>query len=251
MAHALETDRLGLFLDLGRPLDSNERTTYRELIERRRLREPVAHLTGEKEFWSLPLTVDRHVLVPRPETEVLVEEALELIPTEGVNRAIDVGTGSGCVSLALLKERPDLYVLAIDVDHRAAKIASTNAETHELIERLCITTGDLLEGVGGPVDLVVANLPYIPSREIDEIEPEVSEFEPRRALDGGADGLDLFRRLLPQALSVLRPTGGLALEVGHGEQARQVEESLDSAWEHVRTRRDYAGTPRVVVARRR
>lgn len=251
LAHALGTDRLGLFLDLGRPLDPAERTAYRKLIARRRLREPVAQLTGQREFWSLELEIDRHVLVPRPETEVLVEEALELLPSEEPALLVDVGTGSGCISLALLSERADLRVLAIDIDRRATKRAVKNAAKHDLSDRMSVVIGDLLEPVGGPVDLVVANLPYIPSAEIGDLEPEVSEWEPRRALDGGEDGLDLFRLLLPQAHRVLRPGGGLVLEVGHGDQAHQVEELLDSTWEHLHTRRDYGQTPRVVVARRR
>lgn len=251
LAHALGTERLGLYLDLDRPLAPEERSSYRKLVERRRRRVPVAHITGQREFWSLPFKVDPHVLVPRPDTEVVVEEALALLAMDAPQVAIDVGTGSGCIALALASERPELLVLALDADRHAAAVAASNASELRHDDRVVVAIGDLLGPVRGPADLVVANLPYIPSGEIDALEPEVSRWEPRGALDGGEDGLALFRRLIPEAASVVVPGGGLVLEVAHGEQAQQVQTLLGSAWDLIRVRHDYGHQPRAVVARRR
>jgi release factor glutamine methyltransferase len=254
LAHVLGTDRLGLYLDLDRPLGEDERGAFRDVIARRRRREPVAYLTGTREFWSLPLLVTPDVLIPRPETETLVEAALDLLPAGSVGaRAVDVGTGSGCVALALATERPGLRVLAVDIDRGAAAVAARNARALGLTGAVGVVAGDLLGPVGGPVDLVVANLPYVPTREIDGLEPEISRWEPRRALDGGDDGLDVFRRLLSAAAEVVRAGGNLALEVSHDEQAAQLVALIGAggAWEPVRSRRDYGGVARVVVAARR
>jgi release factor glutamine methyltransferase len=250
LAHALGTDRLGLFLDLDRPLDPDERAVYRRLVETRRQRVPVAHITGEREFWSLPIAIDPHVLVPRPDTEVVVEEALAVVPAGSPQVAVDVGTGSGCIALAVTSERPDLRVLALDIDRRAALVAAGNAKALGLDSRVAVAVGDLLAPVAGPVGLVVANLPYIPSGRIDGLEPEVSRWEPRLALDGGQDGLAVFRRLVPQAADVVVPGGWLVLEVADAEQARQVEAMLGPAFALVRVRRDYGHEARAVVARR-
>lgn len=250
LAHTLATDRLGLFLDLDRPLTEDERARFRQTVLRRRRREPVAQITGVKEFWSLTFRVDRHVLIPRPDTEVVVEEALELAPAGG-GIAADVGTGSGCIALALAREREELRVLALDIDRRAATVAATNAAGLGLDHRVAVALGDLLEPVAGPIDLVVANLPYIPSGHIQGLEPEVSQWEPRLALDGGPEGLDLFPRLIAGAARALRRGGGLVLEVGDQDQAERVGGLLERGWELLRVRRDYGGSPRAVVARRR
>jgi len=251
LAHVLETDRLGLYLDLDRPLGEPERVAYREMIARRRQREPVAYLTGEKEFWSLSFTVSPDVLIPRPDTEVLVEEALEVLPADaGGVRVVDVGTGSGCVAMAVASERPALRVLALDIDPRAAAVAAHNASRLELSDRVDVVVGDLLDPVGGGVALVVANLPYIPTDVLLTLEPEVSRWEPRHALDGGADGLRELSRMVSSAADVVVPGGALALEIGNDQQADQVASLLEDAWRLVKVRRDYSGAKRVVVAQR-
>jgi release factor glutamine methyltransferase len=251
LAHALGTDRLGLFLDLDRPLGEAERAQFRELVARRRRREPVAYVIGTKEFWSLSFAVGPATLVPRPDTEAVVEEALEAIPGDGRGlRAVDVGCGSGCIGLSLAHERSGLRVVSVDVDRRTAAVAAANAAALGLADRVDVVVGDLVSCLAGHVDLLVANLPYVPSGEIESLEPEVSRWEPRRALDGGADGLDLFRRLLADCPRLLAPGAAILLEVGHDGQARQVVGLLGDGWSDVEVRRDYSGVQRVVSARR-
>lgn len=251
LAHVLGTDRLDLYLNLDRPLDQSERRAYRSMVARRREREPVAYLTGIKEFWSLQFLVTPEVLIPRPDTEVLVEEAIELLPTSADGfHVVDVGTGSGCVALAIASERPGVKVLGVDIEPRATSLAAMNTDRLGLGSKVSIVVGDLLEPVGGPVPLVVANLPYIPSETIDSLEPEIARWEPRQALDGGHDGLRQFKRLIEAANRAVPTGGGLALEVGSEEQARQVIGILGTAWTILRVRRDYSGSDRVVVAQR-
>jgi len=250
LAHALGSSRLALFLDMDRPLSDAERTAYRRLVERRRAREPLAYITGEREFWSRPIGVDPRVLVPRPETETLVAEALALVRGSGAALVVDVGTGSGCVAIAIASEAPAVHVAAVDLSPDAASLASRNAAANGVAAQVHALVGDLLGPVRGPVDLVVSNPPYIPSSAIDRLEPEVARFEPRLALDGGPDGLDVYRRLIPAAAEVLAAGGALALEVGHDEQADQVAGLVEHPLAVERVARDHAGTARVVVARR-
>lgn len=251
LAHALGTDRLDLFLNFDRPLDEQERTLFRKMISRRRQREPVAYITGHKEFWKIPLAVSSNVLIPRPDTEVIVEEVLELIPEDSKATVVDVGTGTGCIALSLAFERPQCQVIAVDCDQGAATLAQKNAESLELDNRVKIVVGDLLGPIEEPVSLIVSNLPYIPSDEIDVLEPEVAKWEPRLALDGGQDGLDVFRRLIEAAPDKLEPGGWLVLEVGHGKQAREVSELLEGNWDLVKIRQDYGHQDRVVIARKK
>jgi release factor glutamine methyltransferase len=251
LAHVLGVDRLGLYLDLDRPLDEVEREAYREMVARRREREPVVYLTGTKEFWSIELEVPPGVLIPRPDTEILVEEALEVLPREGRPPVVvDVGCGSGCIGLALATERQSLRLLAMDIDRLATEVTLRNSRSLGLEARVRVLRTDLLAGVGSAVDLVASNLPYIPTREIDALQPEIARYEPRRALDGGEDGLDLFRRLIAQATLAVVPGGHLLLEVGDDAQADQVTALLGERWELIKVRRDYSGVQRTIVARR-
>lgn len=251
LAHILGTDRLGLYLDLDRPLGEIERASFREMVSRRREREPVAYLTGIKEFWSLSFHVTPDVLIPRPDTEVLVEEALRLLKDDAKGfQVVDVGTGSGCVALAIASERPRVRVVGVDIEPQAATLATKNAEQLDLDSRVSVIVGDLLEPLRGPIPVVVANLPYIPSETIDSLEPEIARWEPRQALDGGLDGLHQFKRLIDAANHLVPSGGSLALEVGCDDQAKQVIELLGPAWTILRVRQDYSGSDRVVVAER-
>lgn len=247
LAKVLERDRVYLYTHFDQPLGPEELGAYRGLIRRRLEGEPVAYLVGKREFRSLELAVDPRVLVPRPDTETLVEVALTLAPPTG--RVADIGTGSGAIALALKQERAELEVLAVDASAAAAAVARDNAARLGLAVE--VLEGDLLVPLvaRGPFDLIVSNPPYIPSAELATLPPEVRR-EPRAALDGGPDGLDLFRRLVREAPPLLQPTGALAVEVGAG-QATAVAALFAAAgcYDPARTTRDLGGIERVVAAR--
>lgn len=251
LAHALCVDRVRLYLDFDKPLEPSELSVYRGCVQRRLAREPVAYITGQREFWSLAVGVSPAVLIPRPDTELLVEQGLALARAMGeAPTVVDVGTGSGAIALALARELPGARVVATDVDPAALEVAARNAGAHALQIALC--AGDLLDALdpGLAPDLVVANLPYIASEELAGLEPEITRYEPRLALDGGPDGLDLIRRLIPQAAACLRPDGALALEVGW-RQAAQVQQLLEQqGFSRLHVHRDLAGLERVITARR-
>ena len=240
LADALGTERGALLASPGRALSAAETRAFEERLRRRVLREPVAYVLGRKGFRFIELAVDGRVLVPRPETELLVEAALEL-PAGA--RVIDVGTGSGAVALALKHERPDLRVTGVDLSAPALQVARSNARQLGLDVEL--RQANLLAGAGGPWDALLANLPYVAEAELDGLEPEVSRHEPRAALAGGPDGLDLLRRLAEQAAGI----PWVALEVGAG-QAEAVAQLLRRHGSvEVEVRADLAGIERVVVAR--
>jgi release factor glutamine methyltransferase len=248
-ADALHIDRVRLYLDLNKPLSNAELGAIRAHVSRRGQREPVAYIVGRKGFWTLELAVDARVLVPRPETERLVELALEALrDTEGPVLA-DVGCGSGCVALALAAERPDATIHAIDCSTDALAVARANGEA--LGEAVQWHAGELLDPVAGPLDLVVSNPPYIPTATMADLMPEVTEYEPTVALDGGPDGLDVIRRLVPAAAARLRPGGKLLFEIGsdQGAEAKAIVEG-HPAFSAVVVHRDYAKLDRVVEATR-
>ena len=225
---------------------------YGELLLERARRVPLAYLTGEREFWSLRLLVDRRVLVPRPETETLVEAALERLRPGA--RVADVGTGSGAIVIALATELGAGEFLAVDRSADALDVARANAAAHGLSGRIAFFEGDLLAPLGeraATLDAIVANPPYIPAGELSGLQPEVRDHEPRLALDGGPDGLAVIDRIVAGAPRLLRPGGWLLLEVGAG-QAPRVGERLGrtGAFDLTATRRDLAGVERVVAARR-
>jgi release factor glutamine methyltransferase len=252
-AHAFALSRVELYMHFDRPLVDHELAAYRELVRRRLAGEPVAYILGRKEFWSLDLQVDPRVLVPRPDSETLVEQALDLLkamPEQARARRIaDIGTGSGALALALKKERPGDEIYAVDVSADALAVATANAERLGLA--VTFLQGNLVEPLAtlAPFDLVISNPPYIPSADIAGLSAEV-RCEPRQALDGGTDGLTLVRQLATATLALLEPTGALALEVGAG-QANDVKQILFSAgYAQPGSRRDLAGIERVVFAPR-
>jgi len=239
LAEVLGVGRERLVLDRDSPLSAQARERYERLLARRELREPVAYILGRKEFRRITLEVDSRVLIPRPETELLVEVALGL-PAGA--RVADVGTGSGAVALALKDERPDLVVRGLEVDPSALDVARANAARLELeVEFAC---SDLLDD--GRYDAVLANLPYV--AEGATLAPEIAHYEPPRALFAGADGLEVLRRLVTVSTSLAPPPGLVALEIGP-EQAAEVSRLLrDAGSRAVTVRRDLAGHERVVAA---
>ncbi len=264
LAAALGVTRTELFRGPQRVLVADEAERFEVYVRRREAREPVAYIRGVRAFRTIELEVTSDVLIPRPETETLVEVALEALAATAAARgsdaavfeplALDVGTGSGCIALALAAENPFVRVVATDVDEAALAVARRNAARLGLERRVDFAAGDLLADLPAEqwFDVIVSNPPYIPGAEYAALEPNVREYEPPLALFGGDDGLDVYRRLVPQAAARLRPGGALALEVGAGQAAavRALLAATD-AFGAVADRVDLAGVPRVVWARLR
>ncbi len=255
LGRALGCPRIQLYVQHDRLLDESERSGFRELVKRRLAREPVAYIEGSKGFHALglELLVDRRVLVPRPETEHLVDWLLESLrpPPAPPMHVLDVGTGSGAIALAVAKARYEVHALAVDASSDALEVARQNVQRLELGDRVTLRVSNLLDAVEVPpegFDAIAANLPYIPSGDLRGLAPEVRDWEPRAALDGGPDGLAVMRRLIAEVVQrrALTPGGRLFLEVGIG-QAALVEELLRGAgFAEVGSRVDYARVPRVV-----
>jgi len=244
-----------LLAELAAPVDAESAGYYFQLVERRRGRVPLQYLLGTQEFWGLTFQVTPAVFIPRPETEGLVEETIRRVGDREA-RIADVGCGSGCVAISIAHSLPKTHVYAIDISIAALAVARDNATRNEVSSRVDFLGGDLLQPLldqspQPALDVVVSNPPYIPEVELPGLQPEIREFEPRVALTAGPDGLDIVRRLLPQAEKLLTPGGLLMLEVGMGMD-RKVKELLDeSRLEWVTTVPDLQGFPRVVVARKR
>lgn len=247
LAHVLELTRPQLVAMLGeQTITTVQLEQFQALVTRRAAREPLAYVTGSKGFRKIELSVDARVLVPRPETELLVATAIVDRPC-GV---LDVGTGSGAVALALAFELPDGTVDAVDISADALEVATANAQRLGLAGRTRFFQSDLLASVDGVYDTITANLPYVPSHEIDLLQPEITKHEPRLALDGGRDGLDLVRRLVQQAPAHLKPGGMLALEIGDGQGRATALLLLESGFDEVDVHLDLAEKERVVSGRR-
>jgi release factor glutamine methyltransferase len=256
MGHVLGLTREQLMASADFLLSEVHLRSYRKLLRRRLEREPIAYITGRQEFWSLELRVLPDVLIPRPETERLVEISLALareLPKTSSLRVLDIGTGSGAIAISLAKELPSAVIWATDVSAAALEIARSNAAGNGVAARIRFLHGDLFEAIGeftGRFTLIVSNPPYVRSAEIDALEPEVSGWEPRAALDGGADGLDFYRRIVQQARNYLAPDGAVAVEVG-ADMGKEVSRLFTAAdyYTGVVIVQDYAGRDRVVVAR--
>jgi release factor glutamine methyltransferase len=249
-------------LEPRRRLGKDELARFASLLLRRRRREPLAYVLGSREFWSLDLRISPDVLIPRPETEILVEAAVqasrELRPPAGSPPVVvDLCTGSGAVAIAMAREIPDAWILATDISPEALRVARANAAAHGVGDRITFLCGDLWQPIRrereelmGRLDMVVANPPYIPSDHLATLMPEV-RWEPRKALDGGRDGLRALRRIIAGAPQPVRPGGFLLLEVG-AHQAAEVSRliQVSGEFEEARLLKDLAGRDRVVVARR-
>lgn len=248
LAEVLATDRVGVYLRFDRPLGRNEVDAYRAFIKRRGDGEPVAHLMGRREFWSRSLVVTSDVLVPRPETELVVERALASIdvPARAL-RILDLGTGSGAIAIALAVELPNATITAVDVSPAAAAVAERNVAAHGLAARVRVVVSDWTAALAADdrFDLVVSNPPYIPSAEIPTLSPEVRR-EPVLALDGGADGLAAYRRIVAEAARVLEPDGALLCEIGAGQAAAVADLFAAAGFGEVDRFADLAGIERVI-----
>lgn len=251
LAHVLEWQRVELYTHFNDEVGEIARGRFRDLVRRRSEGSPVAYLVGRKEFYSLPFEVSPAVLIPRPDSEFVVAEFLELAkPLESV-RAVDVGTGSGCLAIASAFRKPGARFIAIDASESALAIARKNAERHGVADRIDFRLGDVLNPVldEDPFDFVISNPPYIPTADIHALEVGVRDYEPHQALDGGPDGLDVVRRLIAQSAAVLKPGGHLILEIGTAQEepVRALIEA-QPIFALAPTIRDHAQHPRVIRA---
>jgi release factor glutamine methyltransferase len=253
LAHVLDWQRVQLYTHFTDELAEAPRGRFRDLVRRRAEGAPVAYLVGRKEFYSLTFEVSPAVLIPRPESEFVVVEFLALTKDRESTRAVDVGTGSGCLAVAAAHRNPGVRFVAIDISDAALAVARKNAARHGVAERIDFRPGDRLDPVrdDGPFDVIVSNPPYIPTAEIPQLERGVRDYEPHIALDGGPDGLDVVRGLVEQSIPLLRPGGHLILEIGTAQE--QPVRALIEAQAGLRlapTTRDLAQHPRVIRATR-
>ena len=294
VAEALGISRMQLFMDMERPLTPDERAALRDFTRRRGTGEPLQYIPGSADFRHVTLTVKPGVLIPRPETEVLVSEALALLPApakpqDALDAALvrqylqlkadagelsgesevggldtpdasqdllvaDLCTGSGCIACSIAFEHPKTRVVATDLSAQAAALARENAELLGLVDRVDVLECDLASGIDesllGTFDLIVSNPPYVPTSVLDDIPKEVADFEPSLALDGGPDGLDVFRRLLPWCNKALKPDGAFAFELHETCLAHAAEEARRAGFADVQIKEDLAQRPRILIARK-
>ncbi len=244
----LGCDRAYLYAHPERELSPDEQSRYDDALEQRARGIPSQYITGHQEFWGLDFIVGPPVLIPRPETEHLVEAVLALCKTIEQPRIVDVGTGSGCVALALASELPRAEIHASEISSEALEIAKANAARLALDHRVSFHQTDLLQGVPGEFDVVASNPPYVGESEYDKVQLEVRKFEPRSAVFAGPEGMDVIRRLVPQARAALKPGGWLAIEIGYSQEGSVRDIVCD--WRDVRALPDLQGIPRVVLAKK-
>ena len=252
LAHVLKLPRLQLYLNHDRALADAELAALRALVQRRAKHEPLQHLVGSTSFFGLEIAVSPAALVPRPETETLVELALTALAksTSPQPAILDFGTGTGCIAIALTAKVPTAFVHALDISDTALALARGNAERNALSGRIAFHLGDGFPALPPELrfDLIVSNPPYIPHTEIATLQPEVRDFDPRLALDGGADGLDFYRRLASEAPARLNASGGFFAEFGDGQEDSVQRIFTQAGWQRVVIHRDLSGRPRVIEA---
>ena len=253
LAHVLQMPRLKLYLNFERLLNEAELNRLREMVKRRAAREPLQHILGSASFCGLEIKCSRAALIPRPETELLAERAWQFLSVlnSQPTSVLDLGTGTGCLAVAIAKKVP-ATVHAIDVSTEALALARENAALHEVAERIAFHHGDAFAALPGAMqfDLIVSNPPYIASEEIATLDAEVRDFDPKLALDGGADGLNFYRRIAAEAPPFLKPGGRLMVEFGDG-QAPELEKIFSGEkWIVEEIVADYSSRPRILIARR-
>ena len=253
LAHALQCERIDLYLNYDQPLNDDELQTFKALIQRRIRREPVAYILGLKEFWSLDFEVTRDVLIPRPETECLVEAALAMLSGTTLSqswRILDLGTGSGAVIIALASEQPRHRYYALELSIQAVRVAQRNARRHNLGEMIHFFAADWLSALNpetSAFDMIFSNPPYIPSSVLKGLQPEIRDYEPLTALDGNDDGLECYSRILSSAHRFLKPGGVILLEIGHDQRDDVRRIAVDCGpYNNFGSRKDYAGHDRIV-----
>lgn len=258
LAHCIECERIDLYLRFDQPLNSDELSIFKQLIKRRSQHEPIAYIIGYKEFWSLPFKVSPDVLIPRPDTECLVETALQYLtdPSIGpIRDVLELGVGSGAVVVSLAHEKRDCRYWASDLSWPAMHMATVNARHNGVASNIRFFVGCWLDAIRSDAmsfDMILSNPPYIPTAEIKRLAPDIHRFEPVTALDGGADGLDKIRTILTMGHHYLKPGGCLFLEIGfdQGEAVSEIVSETD-AYDQILFHRDYSGHTRVAQMRKR
>jgi release factor glutamine methyltransferase len=253
LAHLLKMQRMKLYLNFDRALSPVEIDSLRELVKRRGQREPLQHIVGSTSFCGFEIAVNRHALVPRPETELVAEFGWNFLSTLNPqpSTALDFGTGTGCIAIALAAKCPPAKIFALDISADAIALAKENAAKNNLAERIEFLQGDGFAAIAtdSKFDLIISNPPYIPSAEIETLQPEVRDFDPRGALDGGADGLDFYRRISAEAQPFLKPEGKIMLEFGDG-QADAIKEIFENEkWIVEAVKEDYSQRARILIAK--
>lgn len=260
LAHILNIDRTKLYIDLQKFLSSREHQIFKELIQRRVLREPLHYITGIKEFWSLHFKVNRYVLIPRPETEILVQKTLDILKGHysshaGLVYINEIGTGCGNIAISLSKERENLFIIATDNSEEALSIAADNARLNNINNQICFQKRELFgehkSNAGIKIfNLIVSNPPYIPTEDIKSLAPEIKNYEPRAALDGGPDGLYIYRKIIAQIPDYLNKGGFVVFEMGYN-QGKAISQMLQDTgyFSEIEITKDYSGKDRVISAR--
>ncbi len=253
LAHVLKMPRMKLYLNFDRALTTPETDALRELVKRRGGREPLQHIVGSTSFCGYEIAVNRQALVPRPETELLAELGWQFLSTinSQPSTALDFGTGTGCIAIALAAKCPNARIIAVDVSADALALAKENALKNKVAERIRFFHGDGFAALPEKFqfDLIISNPPYIPTAEIETLHPEVRDFDPRAALDGGADGLDFYRMFATRANPFLKPDGKIMLEFGDG-QAHAIKKILETEnWIVEAVQEDYSQRARIIIAR--
>jgi release factor glutamine methyltransferase len=257
LAHLLKLQRMQLYLNFERALTTTEEADFRELIKRRGQREPLQHIVGSVSFCGYEIAVNRHVLIPRPDTELLAARGWEHLSqlstlTSQPSTAFDWGTGSGCIAIALASKLPNLQVYATDSSREALELAQKNASTNGVANRIQFLFGHGFSAVpkDTPFDLIMSNPPYIPTAEIDSLQPEVRDYDPRQALDGGPDGLDHIREIAAEASPFLKPHGKVMLEFGDGQAELVSQLFSEQKWIVEDIVEDYTQRPRIFIGKR-
>jgi len=274
LSHALDCKRAELHLKHASHISYNALQKFIDFVERRIKREPSQYILGEQEFWGLPFKVTKDVLIPRPETEVLVEEAVKTVRsqesevrsqntkihyselrTPDSKLILDLCTGSGCIAISLAKEIPNSRVFAVDISEKALDVARENAERYDVADRITFLSGDLFEPLNGlniKADIIVSNPPYISRKMLQELQPEVKDYEPQAALYGGEDGMDFYRKIIADAPAYLAKGGYLMLEMGY-RQAGKIKNLIEqnNGFEDIDIKKDFAGIERIIKAQRK
>ena len=249
LSHVLRQERIYLYVHFDEPMEQNELSKFREYVKKRAQHVPIAYIIGEREFMGLPFKVTKDTLIPRPDTEILVENVLNNVDKDKEIEIVDIGTGSGAIILSLLVNLPKAQGKTVDISSKAIEVAKENAVNLQVNDRCEFFVGDLFAPLNGnKFDVIVSNPPYIPQKDIATLEDDVKEYEPVSALTDGGDGLSYYRRLLSEGKAYIKENGFIALEIGiyQSEDVKQI--AMDNGWKNIKIIKDYAGIDRVVLA---